>query len=131
MKRVFSLFFIFVFLLLAAACGEEDGVKVVKESVTKEIDAEEGRTVKSSDGSTSIEIPADALGSDTTITMTIYETSSYSENRGEKHLSKIIECEPSGTVFRKPIIIKMTTNREIKNKTVAAAVYSEAKGRWS
>ena len=133
MKRIFCMIFIFSMLLAAVSCGEDKkGVKVVvKEEVAKEVSAEEGGTVTTSDDSVSIDIPADALESDTNITITVYETSAHSTKKGETQVSQVIECGPSGTVFKKPVIIKMKTDKAIKNKVVAAAVYDEAKGEWS
>ena len=133
MKRVFCMIFIFSMLLAAVSCGEDKkGVKVVvKEEVAREVSADEGGTVTTSDDSVSIEIPADALESDTNITITVYETSAHSTKKGETRVSQVIECGPSGTVFKKPVIIRMKTDKAIKNKVVAAAVYDEAKGEWS
>ena len=131
MKRVFALFLILLTVLAVASCGEEKKKDVVKEKVAKEVPAEEGGTVSTSDESVTVDIPADALDSDTTITVSVYESSHYSTAKGEKVVSTVVEFEPSGTVFKKPVIIKMTANKEIKDKVVAAAVYNEAKGAWS
>ena len=76
-------------------------------------------------------IPADALDGDTRITMTIYESSRYDFGTGEEVATKVIECEPSGTVFKKPIMITMTNKRDIRNKLITAAVFNEEKGEWS
>ena len=131
MKRIFSFILIFVAVFAVASCGEEKKKDVVKEKVAKEITANEGGTVSTSDESVAVDIPADALDSNTTITVSVYESSHYSTAKGEKVVSTVVEFEPSGTVFKKPIIIKMTANNEIKDSVVAAAVYNEAKGAWS
>ena len=131
MKRVFCLVLIFVSLFAFASCSDKKKKDVVKEKVTQEVSAEEGGTVSTSDESVSIEVPADALDSNTKITMTVYETSHYSVSEGEQVMSTVIECEPSGTIFKKPILIKMTNRENIKNKVVTAAVFNEEKGAWS
>ena len=109
------------------------------EEVSKEISAEEGGTVESSDGKTSIEIPGGALESDTVITMRIYDAEGYKGTDGKDVISKVVEFEPSGTVFKKPVMISMTALedvkvdilRDAKKKVVTAAVYREEKGEWS
>ncbi len=131
MKRVLSLVLIFILVFAVASCGDKKKKDDVKEKVSKEISAEDGGTVSTSDESVAVDIPADALDSNTTITVSVYESSHYATAKGEKVISTVVEFEPSGTVFKKPIIIKMTANNEIKDKVVAAAVYNEAKGAWS
>ena len=131
MKRVLSLVLIFILVFAVASCGDKKKKDDVKEKVSKEISAEEGGTVSTSDESVAVDIPADALDSNTTITVSVYESSHYATAKGEKVISTVVEFEPSGTIFKKPIIIKMTANNEIKDKVVAAAVYNEAKGAWS
>ena len=131
MKRIFSFILIFVAVFAVASCGDKKKKDDVKEKVSKEIVADKGGTVSTSDESVAVDIPADALDSNTTITVSVYESSHYSTAKGEKVISTVVEFEPSGTVFKKPIIIKMTANNEIKNSVVAAAVYNEAKGAWS
>ena len=136
MKRFFSLIFVFVLMLSVASCGDSKKENpVYEEQVSKEIKAEEGGKVESSDGKTSIEIPADALDSDTKITMTIYDVSGYAaipdKIGGMKVVSKVVEFEPSGTVFKKPVIISMTATEAFENKIVSAAVFYEKEGRLS
>ncbi|MBQ4437677.1 DUF1566 domain-containing protein [bacterium] len=136
MKRFFSLIFVFVLMLSVASCGDSKKENpVYEEQVSKEIKAEEGGKVESSDGNTSIEIPADALDSDTKITMTIYDVSGYAaipdKIGGMKVVSKVVEFEPSGTVFKKPVIISMTATEAFENKIVSAAVFYEKEGRLS
>ena len=136
MKRFFSLIFVFVLMLSVASCGNSKKENpVYEEQVSKDIKAEEGGKVESSDGKTSIEIPADALDSDTKITMTIYDVSGYAaipdKIGGMKVVSKVVEFEPSGTVFKKPVIITMTATEAFENKIVSAAVFYEKEGRLS
>ena len=146
MKRVFCLISVFLLIFAVAACsgkktkdipdpgnddehGEgnaEDG----KEQITQEISAEEGGTIKNSDDSVSIEIPAEALDSNTTITMTIYDAPYYGTS-GNKVISKIVEFEPSGTIFKKPVLISMINNVNIENRVITAAVFNTEKGEWS
>ena len=140
MKRVFCLVLIFVSIFALASCSakkKKEEKSLVEEEVTKEISAEEGGKIESSDGQTSIEIPADALDSNTTITMRIYDAKDYPGTEGKTVLSKVVEFEPSGTIFKKPVFISMISGgtgeelRAAKKKVVTAAVYKEDKGQWS
>ena len=132
MKRFFSLISVFILIFAVVSCGGDKKEKpAYEEQVTKEISAEEGGTVESSDGNTLIEIPGGALDSDITITMTIYNAEGYVGTEGQKVISKVVEFEPSGTVFKKPVIIKMAAAEEIKEKVFSAAVYRESTGEWS
>ena len=132
MKRFFSLISVFILIFAVVSCGGDKKEKpAYEEQVTKEISAKEGGTVESSDKKTSIEIPGDALDSDITITMTIYNAEGYVGTEGQKVISKVVEFEPSGTVFKKPVIIKMAAAEEIKEKVFSAAVYRESTGEWS
>jgi hypothetical protein len=135
MKRVLSLIFVFVLIFAVASCGSKKENPAYEEQVSKEIKAEEGGKVESSDGKTSIEIPAEALDSDTKITMTIYDVSDYAaipdKIGGMKVVSKVVEFEPSGTVFKKPVIISMTASEAFENKIVSAAVFYEKEGKLS
>ena len=131
MKRVLCLVLIFIAVFTVASCGSKKKTDAVKERVSKEISAEEGGTISTSDESVALDIPADALDSDTTITVSVYESSHYPASKGETVVSTVVEFEPSGTIFKKPVIIRMTSNKDIKNKIVTAAVYNEAKGAWS
>ena len=141
MRRFLILVLVFVAVFAVSCSGkkktydEKDSV----EEVSKEISAEEGGTVESSDGKTSIEIPGGALESDTTITMRIYDAEGYKGTDGMDVVSKVVEFEPSGTVFKKPVMISMTTLEDVqgdilraaKKKVITAAVYREEKGEWS
>ena len=134
MKRFFSLVFVFVLIFSVAACSskkKKEELPDYEEQVSKEIKAEEGGTVESSDGKTSVEIPAGALDSDTTITMTVYDAKGYTGTEGQKVVSKVVEFEPSGTVFKKPVIITMAAAEDVEGQVFSAAVYREEKGEWS
>ena len=131
MKRIFTLVLVVFLVFLVASCGNDKKKDVVKEKVTQQVSSEEGATVKTSDESVAIDIPSGALEGDTTITVTVYESSHHATAEGEQVMSQVVEFEPSGTVFKKPVIIKMKTTENIKNKVVTAAVYNEAKGEWS
>ena len=69
MKRFFSLIFVFVLIFSVAACSKKKKEEIpgYEEQVSKEIKAEEGGTVESKDGKTSVEIPAGALDEDTNV----------------------------------------------------------------
>ena len=144
MKRVFCLVLIFVSLFALASCSsrkkgdpQDNDKPLFEEEVIKEIPAEEGGTVANSDESVSIEIPAGALDENTTITMRIYDAKDYPGTEDKTVISKVVEFEPSGTVFKKPVMISMISGgtgeelRAAKKKVVTAAVYKEDKGQWS
>ena len=135
MKRFLSLILVFVCLFALFSCSDKKSHKkeeVAKaESVSKEVSAEEGGKVESSDGSISIEIPGGALDSDTTIKMTIYNSTAFPKKKGEEIISKVVEFEPSGTIFKKPVVISMTSEEKIENKIITAAVYRENEKEWS
>ena len=134
MKRFFSLIFVFLLICAVISCNgkkKKEEIPGFEEQVSKEISAEEGGTVESSDGKTSIEIPAGALDSDTTITMTVYDASGYASSDSEKVISKVVEFEPSGTIFKKPVLITMTGSEDIDGKIITAAVFHEDEGKWS
>ena len=143
MKRVLCLILVFVSLFALASCsskkknGKNDEKPLFEEEVEKEISAEEGGKIESSDGETFIEIPAGALESDTTITMRIYDAKDYPGTEDQTVISKVVEFEPSGTVFQKPVMISMISEgtgeelRAAKKKVITAAVYREEKGEWS
>ena len=128
MKRFLILVLVFV-TVFAVSCSKKKSHDY-KEQVSKEIKADEGGTVESSDGKTSVEIPAGALEGDTKITMTIYDASGYSDENG-KIVSKVVDFEPTGTIFKKPVIIKMATDEKVEKKTISAAVYDEKEEKWS
>ena len=140
MKRVFCLILVFVSIFAFASCSakkKKEEKSLVEEEVTKEVSAEEGGTVTNEDESVSIEIPAGALDSNTTITMRIYDAKDYPGTEDKTVISKVVEFEPTGTIFKKPVMISMISEgtgeelRAAKKKVVTAAVYKEDKGQWS
>ena len=133
MKRFLVLVSVLVLVFAVAACNKKkkDELPAYEEQVSKEIKAEEGGKVESSDGKTSVDIPAGALDEDTTITMTIYDAEGYEGTEGKKVISKVVNFEPNGTKFKKPVIITMAASEEVKDKTIVAAVYDEKKEDWS
>jgi len=134
MKRFLSLICVFLLIFAVVSCGgkkKNEEKPAYEEQVTQEISAEEGGTVKNSDESVSIEVPGGALDENLTITMTIYDAQDYVGTEGQKVVSKVVEFEPSGTVFKKPVIIRMAATESFENQVVTAAVYRESKGEWS
>ena len=132
MKHFFSLICVLALFGALVACGSKKEEKPeYEEQVTKEVPAEEGGKVESSDGSTSIEIPGGALDEDTKITMRIYDAQGYVGTEGQHVLSKVVEFEPSGLIFKKPVVITMINNENTEGKVITAAVYRESKGEWS
>ena len=146
MKRVFSLIFVFVLLFALVSCGggkkekpaepteeptEPTEEKPDEEQSAQEISAEKGGIFTSSDESVSIDVPAGALESDTLITMKIYDAEDYAGTDGLSFVTKVVEFEPSGLVFKKPVIITMKTVRDVRGEIVTAAVYRDSKGEWS
>ena len=127
---------VFTAVFALASCSKKKSHDY-KEQVSKEITAEEGGIIESSDGNTSIEIPAGALDENTKITMTIYDAAGYPGTEDQTVVSKVVEFEPSGTVFKKPVFISMISTgtgenlRAAGKKVVTAAVYREEKGEWS
>ena len=132
MRRFLILVLVFVSLFAFASCGGKKKEKPrFEEEITKEIKAEEGGTIESSDGKTSIEVPAGALDSDTVITMRIYNSSEYSFGEGEQVVTKVVEFQPSGLIFKKPLIITMPVENAFEKRILTAAVLKEAENRWS
>jgi uncharacterized protein YcfL len=136
MKKIFVIPVIFTVLFFAVSCGSKNKTEkhkgaVLKEEVTKEISAEEGGTMTSSGDEISIEIPGNAVDSNVTITMRIYDSEGYKDTEGRDVISKVVEFEPSGTIFKKPVIISMTSLAKVDNKIIAAAVFNESKSTWS
>ena len=135
-----------VFLLIfAVSCNakktqQSEGPELVEE-VSQEISASEGGTVEaeSKDEGVSIDIPAGALDEDVTITMKIYDAKGYPGTEGIDVISKVVEFEPTGTIFKKPVTITMkslenvggSARKDGKAKVVTAAVYRESEKKWS
>lgn len=103
------------------------------EEVSQEIPAEEGGKIEAEtkDEAVSIEIPAGALDENVKITMKIYDAKGYKGTDGLDVVSKVVEFEPSGTVFKKPVIITMKALQDVNDKIISAAVYRESNGGWS
>ena len=140
MKRIFCLISVFILIFVVISCDNNKKKELkqgFEEEVTKEIPAEEGGKVENSDGSVSIEIPAGALESNTEITMRIYDAKDYPGTEDKTVISKVVEFEPSGTIFKKPVSISMTSTgtetllRAVKKKVVTAAVSKGGSGNWS
>ena len=133
MKKILCLVSILILIFAVVSCSKKkkDEIPGYEEQVSKEIKADEGGKVESSDGKTSVDIPAGALDEDTTITMTIYSAEGYEGTEGKKVISKVVDFEPNGTKFKKPVIITMAAGEEVKDKTIVAAVYDEGKQDWS
>ena len=132
MRRFLILVLVFV-AVFAVSCSKKKSHEEndYVEQVSKEIKAEEGGTVESSDGKTSVEIPAGALDKDTTISMTIRNAVDFPSGEDEKIVSMVVEFEPSGTIFKKPVFITMPSAETVKNKVITAAVFHEDEGKWS
>ena len=139
MKRSLSMILVFVAVFAFASCKDKKSSEKEKEidvseteTVQEKIPAEEGGKIENSDGSISIEIPGGALDTDTMVTMTIYNTPNlFPTKKGEKIISRIVEFEPSGTIFKKPVVISMKSLETVENKIITAAVYHTAEETWS
>jgi len=146
MKRFFYIVLVFVCLLSVVACGGKKtnngggSAAQLVEEVSQDISADEGGKIEAEtkDEAVSIEIPAGALDEDVKITMKIYDAEGYKGTEGLDVISKVVEFEPSGTVFKKPVIIAMKALKDVgdvtkaaKKKVITAAVYREEKGAWS
>ena len=134
MKRILCLILVFVSLFAFASCSskkkKEETLKI-EEEISQEISAEKGGKIENSDKSISIEVPGEALEIDTKITMKIYDAGKYIGTEGKDFISKVVEFEPSGIIFKKPVIITMTSLKDVENKIISAAVYRDEKGEWS
>ena len=131
MRRFLSSVFVFLLIFAVVSCGGKKDEKDYEERVSKKISAAEGGKIETSDGKISIEIPAEALESDTTITMTVYDASGVTGENGEKAVSKLVDFEPDGIIFKKPVLITMTSTENVENKVISAAVYHEDGEKWS
>ena len=128
MKHVCLICVIFLACIIVS-CGGKKAKEVI---VEEEISAEAGGTIATTDESVTIEIPAEAIDANTTITMVVEETKDYpvTKEKNEKVISKVVRFEPS-MVFKKPVIITMKSSDKIENKIITAAVYNEEKKEWS
>ena len=129
MKKILCLISILV-LVFAVSCSKKKSHDY-EERVSKKISAEDGGKIESSDGKTSIEIPAGALDEDTTITMTIRNAEGYEGTEEMDVIGSIVEFEPSGKVFKKPVIITMPSLKTFERKVVSAAVLHGTGEKWS
>ena len=132
MRRFLILVLVFV-AVFAVSCSKKKSHEEndYVEQVSKEIKAEEGGTVESSDGKTSVAIPAGALESDTVISITIYNAEGYAGLEDLNPISMVVEFEPSGIIFKKPVLITMPALENVEKRTITAAVYRENEGKWS
>ena len=132
-------------LIFAVSCSakktqQNEGPELVEE-VSQEVSAAEGGKIEaeSKDEEVSIDIPAGALDEDVTITMKIYDAKGYPGTDGLDVISKVVEFEPTGTIFKKPVTITMkslenvggSARKDGKAKVVTAAVYRESEKKWS
>ena len=131
MKRIFCLILVFVAVLALASCSKKKKSNDYEERISKEIAAEEGGKIESSDGKTSVDIPAGALDEDTTITMTIRNAEGYEGTEDMDVVGLIVEFEPSGKVFKKPVIVTMPSLKTFERKVVSAAVLHGTGEKWS
>ena len=129
MKK-FLVMTIFAAIFFGVSCGsssKEESKKVVEEKSTV-ISAEEGGEIEIAGGEAKIKIPAGALEKDTEISAILYKTDGFSNKNALA--SNVVEFGPSGTKFKKPVIITINAGKTIKSKTVAAAVM-KSDGTWS
>ena len=133
MKKILCLISVLILIFAVVSCDKKkkDELPDYEEQVSKEIKADEGGKVESSDGKTSVDIPAGALDEDTTITMTIRSAEGYEGTEDMNVVGSIVEFEPSGKVFKKPIIITMPSTKNFDNKVVSAAVLHKTGEAWS
>lgn len=127
MKK-FLVLTIFAALFFAVSCGGSGESKKVVEEKSQTITASEGGEIEVAGGEAKIKIPAGALDKDTEISVTLYTTDGFKNKKALA--SNVVEFGPSGTKFKKPVIITINTEKAIKGKTVAAAVM-KSDGSWS
>ena len=135
MKKILCIVSIFL-LIFAVSCSSKkasDEVAKLIDEVSQDISADEGGKIESEteNDSVSIDIPAGALDENVTITMKVYDSKGYAGTDGLDVISKVVEFEPSGTVFKKPVFITMKSLENIKKddgKVITAAVYRESEG---
>lgn len=113
-------------LFLAVSCGGES--KKIVEEKSQTVKAEEGGEIEVAGGEAKIKIPAGALDKDTEISVKLYKTDGF--NNKKALASNVVEFGPSGTKFKKPVIITINAEKAVKGKTVAAAVM-KSDGTWS
>ena len=113
-------------LFLAVSCGGES--KKIVEEKSQTVKAEEGGEIEVAGGEAKIKIPAGALDKDTEISVKLYKTDGF--NNKKALASNVVEFGPSGTKFKKPVVITINAEKAVKGKTVAAAVM-KSDGTWS
>ena len=124
-----------VTLLLSAlffvACGggsSDSEKKEVIEEKSQTVTAKDGGEIEIAGGEAKIRIPAGALDRDLDISVKLYKTNGFKNKNALA--SNVVEFGPSGTVFKKPVIITINAGKAVKGKTVAAAVL-KSDGTWS
>ena len=139
MKK-FLVMTIFAALFFAVSCGsgsksdndnenkEGNEKKEAVDEKTQMISASEGGEIEIGGGEAKIKIPAGALEKDTEISAKLYNTNGF--NNKKALASKVVEFGPSGTKFKKPVVITINAGKAVKDKTVAAAVM-KSDGTWS
>ncbi|MBQ3368029.1 hypothetical protein IJG44_03890 [bacterium] len=115
-------------LFFAVSCGGSGESKKVVEEKSQTITASEGGEIEVAGGEAKIKIPAGALDKDTEISVTLYTTDGFKNKKALA--SNIVEFGPSGTKFKKPVVITINAGKAVKGKTVAAAVM-KGDGTWS
>ena len=120
---------IFAVLFLAVSCGgDKKESKTVVEEKSQTVTAAEGGEIEVAGGEAKIKIPAGALEKDTEISVALYKTDGF--NNKNALASNVVEFGPSGTKFKKPVIITINAGKTVKGKTIAAAVM-KSDGTWS
>ena len=142
MKKIICTLSLFLLIFAVSCSGKKASDEVAKliDEVSQDISADEGGKIESEteNDSVSIDIPAGALDENVKITMKVYDAKGYAGTDGLDVISKVVEFEPSGTVFKKPVFITMKSlenvgvgRRDAKKKVITAAVYHESEGKWS
>lgn len=127
MKKFLALT-VFAALLFAVSCGGSGESKKVVEEKSQTVTAAEGGEIEVAGGEAKIKIPAGALEKDTEISVTLYTTDGFKNKKALA--SNVVEFGPSGTKFKKPVVITINAERSVNGKTVAAAVM-KSDGTWS
>ena len=117
-------------LFFAVSCGGSSSSsseeKEVIEEKSQTVSAEKGGEIEV-DGA-KIKIPAGALDKDTEISVKLYKTDGF--NNKKALASNVVEFGPSGTKFKKPVLITINAEKSVNGKTIAAAVM-KSDGTWS
>ena len=128
MKQLLKLVVTLMCLAVIAACGGSSKPPVTN-SVKAVISAKDGGKLETADGS-SITIPRGALAEDTEITMTVISTEEFNA-AGDKteYATKIMDFEPNGLIFLKPVVISSPASKDI-NGLISAAVFNVDDKSW-